>query len=208
MKDSAIIQLISKKLDEHHRALDRHIRRSYKESQSLDSLVREILEGVSSVKELLEGKLEQITEIYNILDEWNDLREKLQNLETSFSPCYEEVVRLRREGKTARHLNISAVEKAWDACTRGPLSQLIEFAKGVKYIGEPLRIEVNGRPSGGERWMIDLVDGQRQINESIRACDSGNLFESISSFNKFIIGHRSFVDAQMRRAIEKVSGLL
>lgn len=208
MKDSAIIQMIIKKLNEHHRALDQYIERSYKDSRSLNLLVKEVLGEVSSVKELLEGNLEQITEIYNALHEWNDLRERLQNLETSFSPCYEEVVRLRREGKTAWHLGVFAVERAWDACEKGPLSQLIEFAKGTKYIGEPLRMEVNGSLSGGERWIIDLVDGQRQIDESIRACDSGDLSESISSFNKSIIGHRSFVDAQMRKAIERVLELL
>jgi len=84
MEDSAIIRMIIKKLDEHHKALDKYIERSYKDSRSLNLLVKEVLGEVSSIKELLEGNLEQIdiignkNPVYTVYSCDNSLRESRQ----------------------------------------------------------------------------------------------------------------------------------
>jgi hypothetical protein len=152
------------------------------------------LRDIASAQELLEVRLEQVKGVYNTLHEWHDLQRNVRDLEISFSPCYEEVVQLRREGKNESQLKVSAVERAWEVCKKGPLSQLIEFAKGVDYIGEAF---------GVEKWIGDLADGQQRIDASIRRANSGDLYDSISDFNPVIIGFRTAVDAQLSKAIER-----
>lgn len=171
--------------------------------------IEKVVEKAGSIYETqvlisLRNSLEELESAHKQLREWRTLQEKLQNLEIGFSPCYGEIARLKREGKTPRHLDVSAVEQAWNVCKRGPLSQLIEFAKGIKYIGEPLRIEVNGAISGGERWIIDLLKGQQKMDQSIERDNLGELFDSVSEFNNLINQYCAYVNGHLRRAIESL----
>jgi len=204
-------QLAARVKEDIARAITELVERERKERTWKDNLapVEKVIEKAGSIYETevlisLRNALEELESGHKRLREWRVLQEKLQNLETSFSSCYEEIARLKREGKTAWHLDVSAVERAWDVCKRGSLSQLIEFAKGIEYIGKPLRVEVNGSLSGGERWIIDLVEGQQKIDQSISTYNFGELFDSIREFNALADQYYAYVSGHLSKAIENL----
>jgi hypothetical protein len=171
-----------------------HFYSTFRTSEELGARVKEDI--AIAITELIEKGRQERTWENNMasrrLREWRFLQEKLRDLEITFSPCYEEVVRLRRDGKTPFSLNVYVVVQAWEVCKKGPLSQLMELARGIEYIDEKLWVE---------KWIGDLVEGQQKIDSSIRRANSGDLYESISSFNQAIISIRNALDAQISRAI-------
>lgn len=112
-----------------------------------------------AVNKLVEG-LEKLTEYQSCLSEWIELHDLLQGLDTSFAQFFIEV---KRRGK----IDIESAKDGWLPCRKQIEEGLVPFWKNVQLIGDAYEEDEDGKPCGGEPWLVSMVEMQRRIDQAL-----------------------------------------
>ena len=145
--------------------------------------------------EALVGSLEEFAELHGYLRELSEWKRLLGDLEQSFSPAYEEIRRLQREGLTAVNLNRDQVVDTWGRCKTGTLNQLLVFAQNTNFIEEA--------NEQAER----LAQVQGQIDRALEKDEYGRLVQFIRKFYELLAQYRAQEERQLDTVINDLCDL-
>jgi hypothetical protein len=140
--------------------------------------------------------------------EFKDQHNCLQNIIPSLDSMIAEVY--REDGP-----DIRAIRSRWGVC-RGYISRLVDFAKSIKHIGKPYKENDQSKEISGEKWVVDLVTIQRDIDQVLASVQPGKrmteeprgqLGDLISRLKHSTDGHLVTADEDLRRAAKELYGL-
>lgn len=112
---------------------------------------------------------------HEVIGEWKELHNLLQELLNDLSQFWTEVDRLYGEGEDGAREHL---RRRWRPCERR-IRRLIDFAKGVSYIWEEPFHEEDGEIRGGPPWAVEIFLRQSRIRETLdeEEIDIKNLYE-------------------------------
>lgn len=158
----------------------------------------------------LTGYLETFGRMDQILLEWKELHDLLQRLQTNFS-----LVRNRARGRKVDELlqRLGDINLEWGLCRALISNELVPFAEGIKYIGEPYKREDDRLR--GEEWAVKIVNVGERIDEALKEESGALLKELIGSFDGLVMKHIYRAELNLEgmkgnldRLSDKLSGMI
>jgi|GEM_PF-3165036 len=173
-----------------------------------DSEIRQVYGELRQIIPSSEPALDQLSLIlhdlahqYEIISEWKELHNLLQEITTSLAPFVGELeVILDRTSPWS----VASGRRLWRP-TQLQLSKLEGFAKGLRYIGTPLRY-AEGTWHGSE-WALKLVMLRRDMETSLQEGDVSTVFDLSTNLLDACNMYLYIADKQLRDHIGELQSL-
>ena len=142
------------------------------------------------------------------LEEWKELHNLLQHLDTAFTPFHNRAKALgdvtsspmgRRRMKFSEDIK-NQFDADWRPCG-DQMERLLEFAKGLQHIGEPY----DPLKEKGPKWMFELRGSQSTLQDALGDRDRRNLVDVSSHFFHCVNLHLVIADDSLRRVVKKIT---
>ncbi len=156
--------------------------------------LKKILPKNDPILQRLVESLKSFAAYHELINEWKELHNLLQDLHNSIGPFYDEVDRLYGLQVT----EMRSLRRQWRLCQR-QIHILMGFAESIKHIWSEPYFEDNGK-SYGPPWMVKIVRQQRDIEEMLKEdeCDTRELHDLTTSLSNDCYKHLYVADKKLR----------
>jgi hypothetical protein len=192
-------------------SIAQEVTRTVQDKGAADNLatLQELAEKSGSLYELeatksLMGKLVELAQVHSQLRAWNNLERLLDNLSDSFSVCYEEAKQSTNNGVNLMQMNVKAVERSWEACKGGPLSQLNELLKKGEFsLQEYAEVSTQEQTD----FLDQLLQVSGKIDEGLRTYSLRALYDSLGEFQTCVGWFQTYARETLRRMVTNLCDL-
>jgi len=171
-----------------------------------DASLQEHRNRTEGILEELQDDVHELKATYIFLKWWREFREDLDRFLHDFSGCYEEIRRIRMEGKKPQHLDVAKITDAWD---RSQTSSHTIISHAESFRTEcVMESESKQRKSGGkdmdkdmawlDKFVGDLQESNQRIQRALDESDLEELFEAISDHRTRVEGVLASVDVRVK----------
>jgi hypothetical protein len=156
----------------------------------------------------VEAYLDEFGALHRQLEEWKEVHNILQDLQSNFAPCRSYIFsigRLKGEAEAVsrqREKMLYEVEVEWRPCHRA-LGKLQELATSVQAIGQPYQHGSNDGPT----WFLPLRHIADDVGRALVESDCAVLADQLSAFGDRIDQSLYLADKSLREVINKMNRL-
>ena len=156
----------------------------------------------------IDAYLNRFNLLHAQLQEWKEVHNLLQDIQTSFAPCRSYVYTLGRlnarpdSAPAELERTLYEVEVEWRPCRR-MLRRLEHIAVNVETIGEPYDVQTGQGP----QWFLVPEEAGREIDKALFSDDPAALVERLSVFGDQVDQFLYLADKALRDVVVEINRL-
>jgi DNA repair exonuclease SbcCD ATPase subunit len=169
----------------------------------LESALKDIERIVPSlVLSTLTGGLKRLADYHEILKEWKELHNLLQEIIVGFDPFVGKVDELYATNGEISETDRQQLKRLWNYVEMR-IQSLTDFAKRIKRIG-CVYCDDDDTNLTGEPWIIEVVSASKQLEATLEKSDRESLYDSTRDFSSVCNVQLFGADRKLRDVAEEL----